>query len=71
LDFLKNLRDVYRLTVAADDLIEIQHLQQAATIMGFGEAGDPKAPDRLYQAYLGKTEEVEKAVAELIDSIST
>ncbi len=70
LDFLKNLRDLYRLTVAADDLIEIQHLQQAASIMGFGEVDDPEAPRRLYQAYLGKTKEVEKAVAELIESLS-
>jgi len=70
LDFLKKLRDLYRLTVAADDLVEIQHLQQAATIMGFRKVDDPEASKRLYQAYLGKTKEVEKAVAELIESIS-
>lgn len=70
LDFLKNLRDLYRLTIAADDLIEIQHLQQAANIMGFGEVDDPEAPKELYDAYLGTTKAVEQAVAELIESIS-
>jgi hypothetical protein len=70
LDFLKNLRDLYRLTVAADDLIQIQYLQQAAEIMGFGEVDDPEAPKKLFDAYLFETKRVEKAVAELIDRLS-
>jgi len=50
-DFLKSLRDVYRLTVSADDVLQTEYLEEAAMILGFDGSESTTASERLIAAY--------------------
>jgi len=47
LNFIKKIRDLYRLKVAAQNIIEIEYLSPVAETMGYGDDGD--AGMRLYE----------------------
>jgi hypothetical protein len=55
-NFLRNLRDVFRLSVAASDLIERDHLARPAEIMGF------ESTDELLEMYIKALKESREAV---------
>jgi hypothetical protein len=50
-DFLKSLRDVYRLTVSADDVLQTEYLEEAARILGFDGTESATASEQLISAY--------------------
>lgn len=66
LGFIKNLRDLYRLKVAANNVIEPEYLSPVAATMGYGESAD--ASDRLYQDFLQRTEQVGGVIDDLVDA---
>lgn len=68
-NFLKQLRDLYRLTVFAGNELKIEYLEPAAKILGYQDHQAEKAVDRLVWDYYLATEEshqiVERLVADL------
>ena len=69
LNFLKNLRDLYRLKVAARDDIEQEHLSSVAASIGYGN--DSEAAGRLYNDFLEKTDRAATVIMGLMAGIAT
>ncbi|UCD64072.1 MAG: hypothetical protein JSW34_01175 [Candidatus Zixiibacteriota bacterium] len=67
LNFAKNLRDVYRLKVAAHYVIGREYLPSVAESMGYGE--DEKAGDSLYEDFLSQTDRAGGVIGELASKI--
>lgn len=69
-NFLKRLRDLYRLTVFAGNDLNLEHLGPAATIMGYQSDQQGSAVDKLAQDYYRCTQEtsqiVDRLLAELV-----
>ncbi|KPJ72362.1 hypothetical protein AMJ52_06555 [candidate division TA06 bacterium DG_78] len=65
LHFLKNLRDVYRLTAGATDTIMIEALHSPARIMGYKSAAE------LYKKFKEKRKEVEEIIKNLIKKLQS
>ncbi len=64
-DFLKNVRDVYRLTVSAEDTFRPEYLGRAARILGFEHRETAPPEERLLAAYRERT----AAAAGIIDRL--
>ncbi len=67
LNFVKNLRDLYRLKVAAHNVISKEYLPPVAESMGYGD--DEKACERLYREFLARTEKASAIMTKLIDAV--
>ncbi len=67
LNFLKNLRDLYRLQVAANDVIEKEYLSPVAASIGYGNG--EKETGRLYHDFLRRTDEAAEVINGLIGKI--
>jgi UTP:GlnB (protein PII) uridylyltransferase len=67
LNFIKNLRDLYRLKVAAHNVISKEYLPPVAESMGYGN--DEKACERLYQEFIARTEKAFAIMKKLIEAV--
>lgn len=67
LNFIKNLRDLYRLKVAAHNVISQEYLPSVAASMGYGD--DNKAGERLYGDFLANTEKAGKVINQLVEAV--
>jgi UTP:GlnB (protein PII) uridylyltransferase len=67
LNFIKNLRDLYRLKVAAHNVIDKDCLPPVAASMGYGESDE--AAEKLYSDFLERTAEATGVIDRLVDSI--
>ena len=67
LNFIKNLRDIYRLKVAAHNVINREYLPSVAASMGYGD--DDKAGESLYNHFLTNTEKAWKIINQLVENI--
>ena len=67
LNFIKNLRDLYRLKVAAHNVISEEYLPPVAASMGYG--ADAKGTQRLYHEFLARTEKAAAVIKKLIEGI--
>lgn len=67
LDFIKKLRDTYRLKVAAHNVIEQEHLQPVAESMGYGDSAE--AAGKLYDDFLKRTAEAARVINKLVEKI--
>jgi len=67
LNFVKNLRDIYRLKIAAHNVIEPEFLPPVAESMGYGD--DQKAAQTLYDEFLSRTEKAGNVIQKLVDAI--
>lgn len=52
-NFLRSLRDAHRLTVAADDVVAVEHLARPAAILGFRAGEGMSAEERLMRVTAG------------------
>jgi UTP:GlnB (protein PII) uridylyltransferase len=68
-DFLKSVRDIYRLTVSADDELQPEYLDEPGKILGFGKADGTGAAEQLMSAYQESTTRVAKIVQKLITAL--
>ncbi len=68
-NFLKQLRDLYRLTVFAGNDLKIEYLEPAAKIMGYKDSPVEKAVDRLVWDYYLCTEQVHEIIERLLDDL--
>lgn len=68
-DFLKRLRDLYRLTVSAGNILKTEYLGQAAKIFGYTDEKSKTATEKLVSDYYACTQQVYDTVERLIDSI--
>lgn len=68
-NFLKQLRDLYRLTVFAGNDLKIEYLEPAAKIMGYQDSAAEKAVDRLVWDYYLCTEESHEIVVRLVNDL--
>jgi hypothetical protein len=69
LNFVKNLRDLYRLKVAAHNVLSEETLLPVAESMGYGE--DEKAAGKLYDDFLERTKLASTVINKLVDSVKT
>jgi len=67
LNFIKNLRDLYRLKVAAQNVIDVEYLGPIAADMGYGD--DPDAGDRLYKDCRERSSHTGDLIEELSEKI--
>ncbi len=67
MNFIRNLRNLYRLKVAAHDVIEAEHLPGVAASMGYGS--DPEAARKLYEDFHRRTERASKVLEKLTANI--
>jgi hypothetical protein len=67
LDFIKGLRDNYRLKIAAHNYIEREYLQAVAEGLGYGD-GDGAA-GKLFDDYLERTDKTAEIINALVDKI--
>jgi hypothetical protein len=67
-NFIKKLRDLYRLKVAPRNVIEKENMAFIAPAMGYGDS--PLAGDNLYNDFMQKTSEAASEIKKLVDSIS-
>jgi hypothetical protein len=65
LEFLKNLRSAYRLTVGAEDRLRPEYLGMVATAMRLDYSGEPDSGKRLLAEHAELTEKVARVVCEL------
>jgi UTP:GlnB (protein PII) uridylyltransferase len=65
-DFLKNVRDIYRLTVSAGDVLRADYLKRAAQILGLDDAGKESPTERLLALYRQRTSEVARIVDRML-----
>lgn len=63
LEFFKNLRNAYRMSVGAEDRLRREHFHVVARAMGLPVDDDEEARERLWRAYHGCTVEVGEVVA--------
>ncbi len=69
-NFLKQLRDLYRLTVFAGNDLRIEYLEPAARIMGYRDMPGEKAVDRLVWDYYLTTEQAHEIIERLLDDLN-
>ncbi len=62
LEFFKNLRNAYRMSVGAEDMLRPEHLHIVASSMGLSYDDDKDAAERLLAAYRGCTVQVSEIV---------
>jgi hypothetical protein len=62
LEFFKNLRNAYRMSVGAEDRLRPEHLHIVAASMGLSYDDDREAVERLLAAYRGCTAQVSEIV---------
>jgi len=67
LNFIKKLRDLYRLKVAAHDVIEKEYLPDIAENMGYGQ-GDQGA-DMLFDDFMSRTDTAMEVIIRLMAGI--
>jgi hypothetical protein len=67
LNFIKSLRDLYRLKVAAHNVIDPRYLAPVAECMGYGS--DEKAAAGLFSDFQERTKKAGKVIQKLIDEI--
>ena len=67
LNFIKNLRDLYRLKVAAHNVIDKDCLPPVAASMGYG--GSEEAAEKLYSDFLERSAEAAGVIDRLVDAI--
>jgi len=67
LNFIKNLRDLYRLKVAAHNVIDQEYLPPVAASMGYGDSAE--ATEKLYNDFLTRTKQAAKVIEKLVDGI--
>ncbi|UCE17474.1 MAG: hypothetical protein JSV84_11315 [Gemmatimonadota bacterium] len=67
--FLKRLRDIYRLTVAAEDTIYLQNLDRVSPIMNFKDSSTQSASQQLMMAYRENMKQGWSLVSEFISDI--
>jgi len=67
LNFIKNLRDLYRLKVAAHNVIDKDCLPPVAASMGYGESAE--AAERLYSDFVERTRKAAEVIGKLADRI--
>ncbi len=67
LNFIKNLRDLYRLKVAAHNVVQQEYLPSVAATMGYGDSAE--AGEKLYNDFLTRTDQAGKVIEELVDGI--
>jgi len=67
LNFIKRLRDLYRLKVAAQNVIELNSLPSVAASMGYGD--DMQAAKKLYNDFLRKCENTGEIIKVLVGTI--
>ncbi len=68
-DFLKNVRDIYRLTVSAGDVLRADYLERTAQILGLLDADKGTPTEQLLAFYRQRTSEVAHIVDRmLVDS---
>ncbi|MBD3348366.1 MAG: hypothetical protein GF400_04105 [Candidatus Eisenbacteria bacterium] len=65
LEFFKNLRNAYRMSVGAEDKLRREYFDVVARSMGLPFANEEEARERLMRAYRGCTVEVGEIVASL------
>jgi len=65
-NFLKNLRDLYRLTISAEDVLNMEYLQRVALIMRYTDAHNGTAAEQLIEKYHQCTQQVTEAIDSLI-----
>ena len=68
LNFIKNLRDLYRLQVAAHNVIDPDFLPPVASTLGYGDSAE--AGKRLYRDFLSRTAEAAGVITGLIKKIA-
>jgi hypothetical protein len=68
--FLKRLRDIYRLTVAAEDDVNVEYLDRVAHVMGLRNTQQLTAAQQLISDYQNCTKKVTHAVDNLIRKLS-
>jgi len=61
-DFLKRLRDLYRLTVSADDVLQTDQLDTVARIMKYTHDKDKTRVDKLIDEYMLRSKEVNEII---------
>ena len=61
-EFLVAVRSAYRVSVAAADTVERQHLGPAAAILGYGHPEDPKAGEELFEEIVRQLAASKKAI---------
>ncbi|MCD6163242.1 MAG: hypothetical protein J7K40_12655 [candidate division Zixibacteria bacterium] len=67
LNFIKNMRDLYRLKVAAQNVISQEYLPPVAASMGYGD--DAAAAEKLYKIYLARIENAAVIIKQLVDAV--
>ena len=67
LNFIKHLRDVYRLKVAAHNVISQEFLPPVAASLGYGD--DEEAGKNLYDDFLKSTEQAGEVIDKLVKAI--
>ncbi len=67
LSFIKNMRDLYRLKVAAHNVINPEYLPTVAVSMGYGQS--PEASERLYQEFIARAEKASAIINKLVDVV--
>ena len=67
LNFIKKLRDLYRLKVAPRNVIEKENLGFIAPSMGYGDS--PGSGDKLYDDFMSRTREAATEIKKLVDGI--
>ncbi|RKY88310.1 hypothetical protein DRQ09_03070 [candidate division KSB1 bacterium] len=64
LDFLKSIRDVYRLTSSAEDTLHIDYLENTAKILGYKNSNGNGEIKKLLEDYYRCTQEVNSIISE-------
>ena len=68
--FLKRLRDIYRLTVAAEDTVYLQNLDRVSPIMKFQDSKTQSASQQLMEAFVENMKQGWHLVSQFISDIA-
>ena len=68
-DFLKRLRDLYRLKVSADDVLKTDYLSLVAKTMGYKQDDQRSATENMIQEFNRSTEQINQIVQHFIEEI--
>ncbi|MFX0138911.1 MAG: hypothetical protein ACFFDN_35045, partial [Candidatus Hodarchaeota archaeon] len=69
-NFFKNLRDLYHLTVTAEDYLNFEYLDRVAVIMGFNDTATETAKQQLVAKYQKCTEDVAQIIKRLVTNFN-
>jgi len=70
LDFLKSMRDVYRLTAAAEDTLHIDYLENTAKILGFQNSHGNGESGKLLETFYKCTDEVNSIITKTKEALT-